>query len=45
MTNDTIVIYEGCIFKWSTLKDLVPAEFVTMANADEVRLYYMMKLR
>lgn len=45
MSDKTIVIYEGIICKWETLKGQVSANLVTFANADEVRSYYMCKLR
>lgn len=45
MTTETIVVFEGIICKWGTLKGHIPAELVTFANADEVRSYYMCKLR
>ncbi len=45
MTTETIVVFEGIICKWGTLKGHIPAELVTFANADEVRAYFMMKLR
>jgi len=45
MTTETIVVYEGIICKWGTLKGHISAELVTFANADEVRAYFMMKFR
>ncbi len=45
MTIETIVIYEGIICKWGTIKHFVSLNEVTTANADEVRAYYMIKLR
>ncbi len=45
MTNQTIIVYFGIICKWESLKNIIDEDEVEFATSDEVRNYYMLKLR
>lgn len=41
MCRQAIIVFNGIICKWDTIKDIVNIREFRLANADEYRLYYL----